>query len=302
MVQRYATIDIGTNTILILIAESDNKETFKVITDEHSLARLGQGIGSNHKRILDEAIERAKKILINYKSICNKYNVEKIYAVATSAMRDAENRDDVKRTFEEIIDSEIEIISGEKEARFSFSGAIEDDNDSVVIDIGGGSTEIIFGNMEVIKNRFSLQIGAVRIKEQYSLNNPVEEANLIKAENAVNKELSFIKNIHHYVKVYAVAGTPTTLAGILMNLKEFDRNFIQGYQIKIDDIKQLFDRFCQMTVEEIINEYSVNPNRADVITAGTMILIKILEHINSDKCIASTKGLRYGMMKYLISK
>ena len=302
MAERFAAIDIGTNTILMLIAEFQNREKFQVLTDEHSLARLGQGIGSNQKRILDEAIDRAKKILINYKNICNKYQVDKIYAVATSAMRDAENREKVKNIFEEILNTEIEIISGEKEARFSFSGAIEDENDSVVIDIGGGSTEIIFGNKEKIKERQSLQIGAVRLKEQYFLDNPVDKKHLKNAENAVIEELGLINNVHPFTKVYAVAGTPTTLAGIFMNLKEFDRNFIQGYQMDIVDIRLLFESFCKMSVEEIINKYSVNPNRADVITAGTLILIKILEHIKSTKCIASTKGLRYGMMKYLISE
>lgn len=300
--KRYATIDIGTNSILMLIAEKDESSGFKVIRDEHSLARLGQGIGLNNKNILPEARERAERILRRYKEICIEMNVSEIYAVATSAMRDAENRDEIKHTFSSILNSEIQVISGEKEAKYSFTGAVEDERESVVIDIGGGSTEIIFGNLSEIKNRKSLQIGAVRLTETFFQKHPPRKNALEKASSQINEALQDLTAVENYENVYAVAGTPTTLVGIMQNLRDFDRDYIQGYKMNITDIRNIFDSFCKMTVEDIINIYGVKPARADVITAGTLILIKILEYINSDYCIASTKGLRYGMMKYLLAK
>jgi len=299
---RYATIDIGTNTILMLIAESDGSKGFKVIRDEHSLARLGQGIGLNNKKILPEAIDRADVILRNYRKICDEQNVSELFAVATSAMRDAENREEVKKIFSSILGTEINIISGEKESKFSFIGAVEDNSESVVIDIGGGSTEIIYGNINEIKTRNSLQMGAVRITEAYMKEQPAKQDNLKEAEFSIVEQLKLIQKPQNIEKVYAVAGTPTTLAGIMLNLKEFDRDYIQGYKLEFSDIVELYNSFCKLSIEEIINIYSVKSARADVITAGTLILIKILEHLKTDYCIASTKGLRYGMMKYLAAK
>ena len=299
--KRYAAIDIGTNTILMLIADKE-ESGFRVIRDEHSLARLGEGIGLNNRKIIPKAKERAIEILKRYRKICDEMKVSEIFAVATSAMRDAENRIEIKEMFESILHSEIHIISGEKEARFSFIGAVEDDKDSVVIDIGGGSTEIIFGNSSEIKNRISLQIGAVRLTETFFKQQPPNSEDLQRASNQINEALQNLSTLEHYENVYAVAGTPTTLAGIMQNLRDFDRDYIQGYKMNIAEIIKIYDSFCKMTVDEIININGVKPARADVITAGTLILMKILEYIKSDFCIASTKGLRYGMMKYSISK
>ncbi|MFH1051725.1 MAG: hypothetical protein V1779_12455 [bacterium] len=302
MEKRYATIDIGTNTILMLIAEKDEKSGVKIIRDEHSLARLGEGIGLDNRKIVTEAKERAVKILQNYRRICDEMNVAEIFAVATSAMRDAENREEIKTEFSSILNSNIEIITGEQEAKFSFTGAVEDNRDSVVIDIGGGSTELIFGNISRINSRYSLQTGAVRLTEKYLSKHPPTVEDINNADRQIKEELLKISTVKHFDNVYAVAGTPTTLAGIILNLKEFDRQYIQGFKLNLSDIKKILKSFCKMSIEDIINIYHVNPSRADVITAGTIILVNVLEKIKSDYCIASTKGLRYGMMKYLLSK
>jgi len=301
--KRFATIDIGTNTILMLIAEK-TEDGFNVLRDEHSLARLGEGIGvsGSKKMILPSALERAKVILNKYKHICSEYRVDNVFAGGTSALRDADNSVEIRNILSSIIDTDIQLISGEDEAEYSFNGSIEDDKDSVVIDIGGGSTEIIVGSHGKITFRKSLQIGAVRLTEMYFAKHPPDIQMINDAANDIKLALKSIQNDFGMNKLYAVAGTPTTLAGVDLGLKDFDRKMIHGHLLFIERIESIFKLFSELSISEIIDLYHVKPQRADLITIGTLILIESMKHIGALNCQVSTKGLRYGMMKSFIKK
>ncbi len=301
---KFATIDIGTNTILMLIAEQINDNNFKVIADYHNIARLGEDFTNTNKKIIPEAKNRAIKILKDYRTLIEKHKVDKVFAVATSAVRESENSKDVINEFQNTLGYPIKIISGEQEAFYSYLGAVnKDDLDTLVIDIGGGSTEIIIGKGLKIEKRISYDIGAVKLTKMYIPEHPPTENQLNEMSNFIKEKLLEQKiNLDNSkkFKVYAVAGTPTTIAAVDLGLHDFNRDLIEGHVLTLDKIQFILKKFISVTIDEIVTKFKVHPKRADVITAGTKLLFEILKFFNLSKCIASTKGLRYGMMKSVI--
>ena len=299
--KRYAAIDIGTNTILMVVAELLDNGHINVLADEHHIARLGENL--NRTGIIsDAALGRASKILGKYSEICSKLQVDIIDAVGTSALRDAVNHEIASKILGDKIGHKIKIISGEKEAYLSFIGTIEDNHQSLVIDIGGGSTEFILGSSESIDFRKSMNIGAVRLTEKYIDKHPPNENSLNQLKKTVQQSLDeHLPDDLVFDKIYAVAGTPTTIAAIAIGLLDDSHENVHGYILKIDDLKNILNLFIENHVDYLINNLFIHPKRADVITAGTVILIESLKHLKKDTCIVSSKGLRYGVLKSMIN-
>lgn len=296
--KRFAGIDIGSNTILMMIADIDvNSKSFEIIADFHSIARLGEGVDKSNE-INPQAIERATKILLDYKKQCNEIGVAAIYSVGTSALRDAKNANEVRIGFEEILQSEIQIISGGIEAKISFLGTVEDTSKSCVIDIGGGSTEIIVGKSNVIESSKSLQMGAVRITERFFPQHPPTPSQIDEARNFIRHQFSMIEKSSGIEKVYSVAGTPTTLTAVLLKLQEYNAEKVHLFNLRLTDLDNIFYKFLSLSVEEITNKLFVPAKRADVITAGTLILSEFLKYFHFKECIVSAYGLRLGILKY----
>ena len=299
MSKRLAAIDIGTNTILMVIAEVEKDSSYKIISDSHEIARLGEGLGKTG-RISDDAIERGKTILSKYSIVCNENQVDKINVVCTSALRDAENSANVIHAFKSVINAEFDIISGLEEAQMSYSGTAENYSQTVVIDIGGGSTEFISGDKNQIINRKSLQIGAVRLTEKFFKAHPPLPYELQNSRDYIQEILGEI-DVPVSDNIYAVAGTPTTLAHIELGLKEYDFDKVHGYSLKLDTLDDLLKKFISNDLNYIIDVLHVHPKRADVITMGTLILIESLKHLKSDRCTVSAKGLRFGLLHKMIA-
>lgn len=297
---RIAGIDIGTNTILMTIADYDG-ETLKIIRDEHSIARLGQDL-IRTSIISDEAVSRALNILVNYRNICETLKVDIINAAGTSALRDAKNSNDVLKILSENLNSEIKVISGLEEAKISFLGTVEDDEKSLVVDIGGGSTEIIYGQGDKIFDHISLQIGAVRLAEKFLLPHPPDQEKISRAVNNISYHLDSVKFQCQECKLYAVAGTPTTLAAISLGFKDFEYSKVHLYQLSKSKIDELVLKLFNTSVNDIIEILGVKPMRADIISAGGLILKYILEKFRKDSVIVSVNGLRIGLIKSVIKK
>jgi len=218
----FASIDIGTNTILMLIGEIKNNKIVRILNDEHSIARLGENVDASGI-IQTSAIKRAGNILRHYYDLCSSLKVSQIRIVATSALRDAFNKDFVLAEFKKYINPEIEIISGEEEAELSFLGTVEDSSESIVIDIGGGSTEFIFGKNNNVNHRISTQIGAVRLTERFFKNHPPDTTQISLLNKYVRNELkNKLPNIQSSL-CYAVAGTPTTICLLYTSPSPRDR-------------------------------------------------------------------------------
>ncbi|TAL71132.1 MAG: Ppx/GppA family phosphatase [Bacteroidetes bacterium] len=293
--KRLAGIDIGTNTILMVIGEKNKDEDLIFIRNEHSIARLGEDVDKT-RVIKREAIDRAKKILIDYKKICDDCKVNKISAAGTSALRDAQNKNDVINELSSVLGSEIKVISGEEEARLSFLGTIEDDKPCTVVDIGGGSTEFIYGENRMVKIRHSLSIGAVRLTERYFKIQPALFNEIKDAENFIFENLNQIEKTNYNGELIGVAGTPTTLAAMAQELNKFEKDKVHNFVLDIDMVSDIFNKLKILSIEDIKKLKGIHPDRADIITAGTLILISVMKFFGIEKCRVSARGLRYGIL------
>lgn len=290
-------IDIGTNTLLLLIVEVNENKIVRVIADEHQIARLGEGLGKTGI-ISDSAVIRATRILHDYKNILRMNKIEQIRVSATSAMREANNSEEVKLLFEAILGHEIEVISGVDEARISYLGSVEEYSDiaDIVLDIGGGSTEIVKGINGDISFSTSLQIGAVRITEQFFPTQESKETNLDSAREYIISSFKELQAIDLDGKLIAVAGTPTTIAAIDLNLPQFNAHLIHNHILKVSSLSEIIELFIKYDSEELVEKYNVHPNRADVILGGALILEEFAKFINTKEILVSCKGLRYGLI------
>ena len=301
---KYASIDIGTNTLLLLVCRLGADGELIIMRDEHQIARLGEGLSENGF-INEEAVERAINILSQYKLIIDEYKIDKsrLICCATSAMREAKNSSDIQKRLEKIISHNIEIISGKNEAELSFLGSVETNELSCVLDIGGGSTEIILGNEKNITDKVSVKIGAVKITEKFLKHSPPLISEIDSAKKFIREE--FQNNIDFKInsnKIIAVAGTPTTLAQIHLGLKSYSRKKIHDYFMSKSEIEKTCDKIFSKTKNELISEYNVHPNRADVISGGLLILLEFIYFAGFNRINISCNGLRFGLMKKLISE
>jgi exopolyphosphatase/guanosine-5'-triphosphate,3'-diphosphate pyrophosphatase len=289
-----AGIDIGTNTILMSIAKIiDNN--FEIIEDQHSIARLGEGVSKNGF-INNNAIKRAKDILIKYKDTIDKYQNIKVIACGTSALRDATNRELVIDELSKIINSRIKVIPGEIEAGLSYIGAIDSPAKCLMIDIGGGSTELSVGNNFKIESRVSFNMGSVRFTENFFKQHPPTTNDIEIAEAEI---LNLLKNYEYpeIQEVFGVAGTITTIASIAFKVSEFKKDLIHNKVLTYEQIVQVFDILLNSSIDQIVNLHHVNPGRADVITAGVLIIMTLMKEFKIESLKVSADGLRTGIIK-----
>ena len=297
---KIASIDIGTNTILLLIVEVSDGKITSILHDEQVIARLGKGVDAD-RMINRETFERAGGFLRQYKATCDTFGVEKICAVGTSALRDAANRDEFIAYIQKTTGITIEILTGDDEARWTYRGGISEfqgrANRYSVIDIGGGSTEIIIGNGSSIISKVSIDLGSVRLTERILKSSPPEHQELIEAHDVINSHLhgDHTKQIASTFAV-GVAGTLTTLAALHQQLPAYDREKVSGYELEYVDVCAMFGLVRDKTASQIAALPQISPGREDIIVAGILILMGYMESCGLKTITVSDRGLRYGMV------
>ena len=293
-----ASIDIGTNTVLLLIAEVD-KASSKItpLLNEYKMPRIGRGLKINGNISLDR-IEKLFTILSEYKSIISKYNVDDVLVTATNALRIAANSTEIAERIKKQLSWHVNIISGKSEAEFAFLGAVPvpiKNKSNLVIDIGGGSTELILGRENNIKYTKSFQIGSVSTTENYLKHSPPLDKELDELKFKLQTIFGEIKNKLAPDTTFSIAGTPTTLFCMVNKLKTFNDSIVQGGILKYEDIVKMIQELKKLTPKEIINKYgSIMQGREDIILSGSIILLNIMKLLNLSKVIVSIRGLRYG--------
>jgi len=291
---KIAAIDIGTNSIRILIADILDAYNLKIITKYNVQTRLGKDVYRTN--LLDaNAIERTLEALRSFKKEIEDNGVDRIYAIATSAVREAYNKHDFLNQAEEILGVKIEIIAGNMEAYLGYLGAvyglnINDNKHVCIIDIGGGSTEIAIGSGMKLKKSSSINIGAVRLTEMYPFLSKPSVTDLKKAFSIVkstfNEQLSLIQ--HENIDILtAIGGTPTSLAAIDQQLTEYSREKVHGYTLKKEKIVDILKNLVKMSPEERSHVVGLQPQRADIIIGGTIILLCFMELIDVNELIIS---------------
>ena len=298
-IPRVASIDIGTNTILLLIAGLDGGK-LNPLFEMETIARLGEGV--QKKGVLSqEAMTRGFQTLSQYMQRCRSMGVERVFAVGTSALREASNAYDFLRMIEEQLGLTIDIISGEEEALFSFLAVVRDlgesDNSPIlVVDVGGGSTEFILGKGDRVCGWVSLPLGAVRFTEQFLFSDPVREEEWQRMEKAIRERLSQIPRAGEPIKMVAVGGTATTLASVEQGLNTFVVEKIHHFHLTREALRNQLHLYRSKTIEKRKNIPGLAPARADVIPAGGAILSMAMEELQCPSVLVSCHGVRYGVL------
>ena len=300
--KRVAALDCGTNSIRLLIAEENaGASTFTEISRKMSIVKLGEGVDKN-KAFLPDAISRTLAALKVFAAEIAEAKVAKVRFCATSATRDAQNRDEFLIPVEQILGITPEVISGEEEAKLSFLGATQalskSDGPFLVIDIGGGSTEFVFG-VEQVEAARSVNIGCVRMSERHFKNDPPNQSEIdsarIDIRNAIAQaaEVVPIKNAKTLV---AVAGTATTVAAAALNLAEYDSELIHLAKISAKETRRVSDWLLSLTRQERVDLGYMHPGRVDVIAAGSLVIAEIIEATGLESFTASENDILDGMV------
>lgn len=296
---RVAAIDCGTNSIRLLIADITG-DNFKEITREMEIVRLGQGVDATGK-FDPEAIERTLAATKKYAEIIASKGVEKIRFCATSATRDASNRDLFIDGVREILGIEPEVIPGTEEAELSFIGATKGlthtESPYLVVDIGGGSTEFVLGDSEV-KYAKSVNIGCVRMSERHLNKAPQDPLAVQRAIQDIDDaiaEAAYIVPIKEAKILIAVAGTATTVAAAALGLSEYDRYSIHLSRISAAKVFEVAQMFSLMSREEIAALGYMHPGRVDVIAAGSLVLARVMLATGATEFVASESDILDGM-------
>lgn len=308
MAMNIATIDIGTNSTLLLIAEYDG-HTLSPVCNRVEITRLGQGVGKTGK-FHPEAVERTFETLKEYKQLCNEYHVTEVLIGGTSAMRDAGNGPDFIARVQEELHWDIQILSGDDEARLTFLATRHEfselGGDLLVIDIGGGSTEFIAGNTDKLRFMKSLDVGTVRFTEKFIENDPPSKDEIAiarkKIQEHLSRELQDPKIKSDQSTLVGVAGTVTTLLAVQKQMKEYKPEKIHKQPLTFEQINQLCDLFCSISYDERKELPGLQPKRADVIIMGTVILQEIMKHFNFTTLLVNDRGVRYGLLYEWLEK
>lgn len=301
-----ASIDIGSNTVLMLISEVDfASNRFNPIKNYYEIPRIGKGL-RNDNSIAEEKIILLIDILTRFKKESSQFQCEKIICVATSAMRITKNQFEICERVFNATGIKINVISGEEEAALSFLGAVSAQHlgKYLVIDIGGGSTELIFGNNQNIEFKKSFPIGVVSFFEKYIKFFPVSDSIISEIEFTIEQHIEAI-HISDFSNCSAIsiAGTPTTLAAIKNNLNDFNEEMIEGDILTIEEIERQIQSFKFMKPDEILSNYSqVVKGREDLILVGAIILKTIMSKLKIKNTTVSTRGIRYGLVQKFINE
>ena len=296
---RVAAIDCGTNSIRLLIADVEG-QNFREIVRTMEIVRLGQGVDQSGK-FHPDAISRTLTAVDQFATEIARRGVEKIRFCATSATRDAKNRNLFIDGVKERLDIEPEVISGEEEARLSFLGATKELPDSLapflVVDIGGGSTEFVIGNRSVEAAK-SVNIGCVRMSERHFKNDPASTSEIEAARKdiqaAIAEAATFV-DIKRAKSLIAVAGTATTVAAAALELPEYDRYAIHLSRIPAEKVHAVSNRFLNMSRDERAALGYMHPGRVDVISAGSLVLSEIVKATGVAEIIASESDILDGI-------
>jgi len=296
---RVAAIDCGTNSIRLLIADIDGNN-FREVVRDMEIVRLGQGVDETGQ-FHPDAIARTLAAVDKFAAEIAKRGVEKIRFCATSATRDATNRHLFVDGVRDRLGIELEVISGDEEAALSFAGAIKDldpnNGPFLVVDIGGGSTEFVFGTSTVEAAR-SVNIGCVRMTERHFASDPATVQQIESARTDIQAAIAqaaAIVPITQAKTLVAVAGTATTVAAAALNLPEYDRYAIHLSRISAQQTHDAATMFATSTREQRLALGYMHPGRVDVIAAGSLVLSEIMKATGATEFVASESDILDGM-------
>jgi exopolyphosphatase/guanosine-5'-triphosphate,3'-diphosphate pyrophosphatase len=308
---RLGAIDIGSNSVRLLVAEALRGSNYRILDEEREPTRLGRSVSS--KGLLDdESMERTITALRTFKQIAAGYQVTSLRTIATCAVRESRNGPEFCRRVREQVGLDVEVISGDREARLAFASvqhAFDLSSKNVIVaDIGGGSTELVFSTGNLIESIFSTPLGAVRLTEQFGIGDGVEEADfargLVRLEEEVTSCLKKRTTRPLFAPHFLVGcgGTFTTLAELMMAAKRETDVPVAGYRVSQAEVYHLLDRLSKMPLRGRRTIPGMMPDRADIIVAGLTIVDALLKRFRVNSVVVHTRGVRDGLVREMIEE
>ena len=304
---RAATIDIGTNSVLLLVADSEGG-ALRPVLERATVTRLGEGVDRN-RRLLEAACERTLACLTDYAAELRKLGVDRLDAVGTSAMRDAAGGQEFVARAAAILGVAPRVIDGNEEARLTFAGALSGLSQTgkvTVFDIGGGSTEIIVGSSSSSERRIaaaiSLDIGSVRLFERHVRTDPPSTEELRHVQRDIALALTNAPKPEAGATLVGVAGTITQLAALELELTSYDSMRVHGYTLTRSAVDRLATHLATLTLAERRVLRGMEPARADVLVVGSAIAQAVLEWSGAAELVVSDRGVRWGLAEELAAE
>jgi exopolyphosphatase/guanosine-5'-triphosphate,3'-diphosphate pyrophosphatase len=302
--RRVGAIDVGTNTVLLLVAEGD--ASAPVAVAEHAtITRLGAGVDRTGWLAAD-AVDRTLAALENYAGLLRRHGVDHVDAVCTSAARDAENGHEFLERATLVLGATPRIIDGKEEARLTFDGALtglDIGGRVTVFDVGGGSTEIILGappgdldDGASILASTSLDVGSVRLTERHMASDPPTLAELHAVRADVARALGTV-SFRPTTKLVGVAGTVTTLSAIHQRLSLYDSSVVHGSRLSRSVVERIVSELAALPLDARRRVTGLPPARADVVVAGGIIVLAVLDFANAGELVVSDRGVRWGLAR-----
>lgn len=290
---RVGAVDIGTNTMKLLIADVVDGQLVEVAR-EVQVTRLGHGVDTTGV-LAESAIQRTVEVLERYGHLMNEYGVAERRAVATSASRDAANAYVFLGGAEAALGFRPEVVEGEEEARLAFAGATlgGDFERTLVIDLGGGSTEFVAGSRQA-EYLVSVDMGSVRLTDRMPDRRPAPSADVANARTEVRGMFATLE-LPEVDGVVGVAGTFTSLSAVRQQLARYDREAVHGSQLTLHDLDELVQQLCALTIDEIASIPSMDPGRAPVVLAGAIVAEEALCASGHDRLTVSESDIVDGI-------
>jgi len=306
---RLAAVDMGTNSTRLLVAESDGggpAAPLSTIERHMHITRLGQGVNAS-RRLHPDAIERTLAVLRKYRDVMDSTGVEGVRASATSAARDAANRDELLGPAAEILGTKVELLSGEEEGRLTFLGAttgLDAPAPHLVVDIGGGSTEFTVGT-GTPAGTLSVDVGCVRLTEAWLHSDPPAPEELSQALSVVQAYLDDVDRIlpaaSQAQTLIGTAGTVTTVAAVEIGLPEYDPEVLHHFRLTHEAAEDVFRTLATEAAADRRHNPGLEPGRVDVIVGGAAVLIAVMRHWGFEEMIVSEADILDGLIRSQLS-
>ncbi len=301
---RLAAVDCGTNSTRLLVSEDGRQPGLERLA---RITRLGQGVDAT-RRLDPTAIDRTVDVLRQYRQVMDRHGVERVRATATSAARDAENREELFEAAEEVIGTRPELLGGEEEGRLSFVGATATLDQAqapfLVVDIGGGSTEFVVGGAEPT-DMVSVDMGCVRLTEKFLYSDPPHPAELSQAISVTHAHLDDVEREAPVVKdarrLVGLAGTITTMAAVEIGLARYDPERIHHFVLTRAAAEDVFRTLATEARADRVHNPGLEEARADVIVGGAAILVTVMRHFGFDECLVSEADILDGLVSTLLA-
>ncbi len=300
-----ATIDIGTNSVLLLVARAGADGKLTPVVELATITRLGENVDKN-RELSAAAIERTLGCLESYAAVIAEHGVRFVDVVGTSAMRDARGGEAFRERARSFLGVEPRVISGDEEARLTFAGGLSGipvEGEVIVFDIGGGSTELIRGDAMSLRidSAVSLDVGSVRLTERHVKGDPPAAAELAAVDRDIESILARGPALTQATLV-GVAGTVTTLAAIAHGVDPYDAARVHGATLTLDEVRTTCDRLASLPLAARVRLPGLSPKRADVIVAGARLCRAIVERAGAARLLVSDRGVRWGLAAELAAK